>query len=66
MICLFKTFWKLQKLIPSKKDHSVLIAEIRPSKQNKNCQSMKVNSHKKILPHDSPSSIYFTIFFEIT
>ena len=47
MICLFKTFWKLQKLIPSKKDHSVLIAEIRPSKQNKNCQSMKVNSHKK-------------------
>ena len=35
MICLSKTFWKLQKLIPSKKDHSVLIAEIRPSKQNK-------------------------------
>ena len=29
MICLSKTFWKLQKLIPSKKDQSVLIAEIR-------------------------------------
>ena len=29
MICLSKTFWKLQKLILSKKDQSVLITEIR-------------------------------------
>ena len=40
------TFWKSQKLIPSKKNQSVLIAKITKSRQ-----SAKINSIKNFVPH---------------
>ena len=46
------TFWKSQKLIPSKKNQSVLIAKISSRRTPKNCQSTKINSRKNFVPHD--------------
>ena len=43
------TFWKLQKLIPSKKN-PVLIEKISLRKTQKNRQSAKINSCKNFVP----------------
>ena len=44
------TFWKLQKLIPSKKNQSVLIEKISSRKTQKNPQSAEINSCKNFVP----------------
>ena len=45
------TFWKSAKLIPRKKNQSVLIAKISSRKTQKNHQSAKINSRKNFVPH---------------
>ena len=44
-------FLKSQKLIPSKKNQSVLIAKISSHKTQKKRQSAKINSRKNFVPH---------------
>ena len=70
MICLSKTFWKLQKLIPSKKVQSVLIAEIiDPSKQKQKTPIHKSKLSQKILCHMIVLYFWYisyNFFFEIT
>ena len=70
MICLSKTFWKLQKLIPSKKDQSVLIAEIRsPETKTKNANIHKSKLSQNILCHMIVLYFWYisyNFFFEIT
>ena len=70
MICLSKTFWKLQKLIPSKKDQSVLIAEIRSLEtKTKNANIHKSKLSQKILCYMIVLYFWYisyNFFFEIT
>ena len=42
---------KIAKLIPSKKNQSVLIEKISSRKTQKNCQSAKINSCKNFMLH---------------
>ena len=43
-------FLKIAKLIPSKKNQSVVIEKISSRKTQKNCQSTKINSCKNSVP----------------
>ena len=46
-------FLKIAKLIPSKKNQSILIVKIvsRKTQKEKKCQCGKINSRKNFLPH---------------
>ena len=61
-------FLKSQKLIPSKKNQSVLIAKIRSRKTQKIANPQKINSRKNFLPHGyvpSESWIISSFQFEL-
>ena len=63
MICLCKTFWKLQKFIPHKKDQFVLIADIRSLKTKQKLPVHKNKLSQKILHHMIVLLLYRLHFF---
>ena len=52
------TFWKSQKLIPSKKNQSALIAKISSPKTQKNAKRPKKNSCKNFLAHGTSEFLF--------
>ena len=61
--CLCKTFWKLQKFIPRKKDQFVLIAAIRSLKTKQKLPVHKNKLSQKILRHMIVLLLYRLHFF---
>ena len=52
------TFWKSQKLIPSKKNQSALIAKISSRKTQKHANLQKKNSCKNFVAHGTSEFLF--------